>query len=225
VEPLTWPDRFYRTAYENYTSLSSLGEKGFCRELKLYGSINGFKISGQLDELRIDGGNVMVIEDKTVMNSNGYSNARVKADTIQVSIYRRLLDDIRSGRYTFDNFAAAYSLEGMTMSQQFLGGLESIGVRKELQNMRAIYKKMFEQIVAMPEISNMLEIRYFDRNSKQMVSDMKVGYDKQSMDDWLQYSMRYWNGEREAQAVSENERWKCNICRFFGKECTVWYNK
>ena len=37
VPPVTWPDRFYKSAYENYTSLSSLVEKGVCRELKVYG--------------------------------------------------------------------------------------------------------------------------------------------------------------------------------------------
>lgn len=225
VEPTSWPDRFYKTAYENYRSLSSLKEKGFCRELKLYGSIHGFKISGQLDELRMEKESVMVVEDKTVVNSNGYSNARTKADTIQVSIYRKLLDDVKKGSYTFDNFASAYSIENMSMSQQFMDGLESIGVKKELQTIRGIYKKMFEEILAMPELSDVLEIRYFDRNTKRMVSDMKVNYDQQGLNDWLRYSMQYWSGEREAQPVPESEIWKCKICRFFGKECTVWYNR
>jgi hypothetical protein len=225
VEPITWPDKFYRTAYENYTSLSSLKEKGSCRELKLYGSMNGFKVSGQLDELRMENGNVMVVEDKTVMNANGFSSARTKADTIQVSLYRKMLGDIKSGGYTFDNFAAAYSLETMSMSQEFLDGLQSIGVKKDLQTVRAMYKKMFEEILLMPEISDVLELRYFDRSTKQMVSNMKINYDKQALDEWLRYSMKYWSGEREAQPVSEAEKWKCNICRFFGKECTAWYNK
>jgi hypothetical protein len=84
---------------------------------------------------------------------------------------------------------------------------------------------MFEEIVAMPELSGMLQIRYLNRGSKELVSDMKVNYDKVMLDEWLQYSMKYWNGEREAQPVPESEKWKCNICRFFGKECTVWYKK
>lgn len=225
VEPVNWPDKFYRTAYENYTSLSSLKEKGFCRELKLYGSIHGFRITGVLDELQLAGNSVMVVEDKTVMNSNGFSPARVKADTIQVSIYKKLLEDIRTKSYTFDNFAASQQLETMQMSPEFLDGLESIGVRKELQTMRGIYKKMFEELLTIPDISNLLEIRYFDRSTKKMVSDMKVNYNSETLEEWLQYSMKYWSGEREAQPVPEAEKWKCNQCRFFGKQCTTWYNK
>ena len=79
--------------------------------------------------------------------------------------------------------------------------------------------------IGMPEISDVLELRYFDRSTKQMVSNMKMNYDKQTLEEWLRYAMKYWSGEREAQPVSEAEKWKCNICRFFGKECTVWYKK
>ncbi len=226
VEPVTWPDRFYRTAYENYTSLASLKEKGVCRELKLYGSIHGFRISGVLDELQMAEGNVRIVEDKTVMNANGFSSARVRSDTIQVSVYKKLLEDIKKKDYTFDNFASTYQPENMSMSQEFMDGLESIGVRKELQTMRGIYKKMFEEILAMPEVSDSLEIRYFDRSTKELVSNMNVTYSRETLEEWLRHSMKYWSGEREALMVPENEKWKCNNCRFFGKECTPqWYKK
>jgi len=36
--------------------------------------------------------------------------------------------------------------------------------------------------------------------------------------------MKYWNGEVKARPVSEEEKWKCRFCRFYGKECKVWYN-
>lgn len=225
VEPVTYADRFYKTAYENYTSLSSLRENGVCREVKLYGSINGYKLVGQLDELRMQDGKVMVVEDKTVSASANFPTAMLGSDTIQVSLYKRMLEEIRSKNYTFDNFANSYSLEKMVMSPQFLDGLSNIGVKKELQEIRNIYRLVFEEIVKLPEVSELLEIRYFNRANKEKISEVKINYDKQAIDNWVQYAMKYWAGERDAAPVPESEKWKCKMCRFFGKECTVWWNK
>ncbi len=225
VPPSTWPDRLYKTAYENYTSLSSLAEKGFCRELKLYGSINGFKVSGQLDELRIENGKVVVVEDKTVKGADSISEARLRPDKIQASLYKKLLEDIRQERYTMANFSSSYSIDNMPISKEFAEGLESIGIKKELQTTKEMYRKMFDAMLNIPEISESVEIRYFARETKELVSNVKVTYDEPMLSSWLKDSMLYWSGEREAKPVAESEKWKCNSCRFFGKECTAWSGK
>ena len=225
VPPVTWPDKFYKSAYENYTSLSSLVEKGTCRELKVYGSINGFKISGQVDELRIDAGKVVVVEDKTVGNIANITEARLRPDKIQASLYRKLISDIRKKSYTMANFSSEYSIDNMSLSKEFIQGLESIGIKKELQSPKAIYQKMFEAMLSIPEISENLELRYFNNKTGELLSNIKITYDETMLSAWLQKSMAYWSGEREAEPVQESENWKCRRCRFFGKECTAWSGK
>ncbi len=223
VEPETWPDRLYKTAYENYTSISSLEGSGKCRELRLYGSINGFRVSGQLDEIRLEGGKATVVEDKTVAGGVAVSEAKIRADSIQVSIYRMLLEDIRAGRYTFDNFDAGYATGKMQLSENFQKGLSEIGVRKELISVSGMYRAMFEKVAVMPQIGESMEIRYFGRNTSEIVSTLRIQYDPDRLDEWIRYAMGYWRGEREAQPVSEVEKWKCGKCRFFGNKCTAWY--
>ncbi len=225
VEPYTWPDRIYKGAYENCTSLASLARNGVCRELKVYGSLNGFRISGQIDELKMHEHKVTIIEDKTLSGYSGSQSVRAKPDMIQVSLYKKLLDDMASNRYTFDNFANAYGLESMVLSKEFVKGLESIGVRKELMTLRQICKVMFGDLASLPPVSSTLEIRYFERGSGQMISEMKINYNSEETDEWIKYAMRYWTGEREAQPVPESEKWKCKMCKFFGKQCTVWWGK
>lgn len=225
VEPRTWADRIYKNAYENYTSLGSLRAKGFCRELRVYGSLNGFKLAGQLDELRMLDGKVMVVEDKTISGNGGSTSLRSRPDTIQVSLYKKLLDDIAARRYTFDNFANAYELERMALSPEFIKGLEGIGVRRELIGIREMCRAMFDGFMGLPQIGDVLEIRYFERGTGKKISEMQVNYNAGDLEAWIQNAMIYWRGEREAQPVPESEKWKCKMCKFFGKECTVWWGR
>lgn len=227
VEPKTYADRFYKIGYENYTSLLTLGEKKICREIRLYGSVNGFKVAGQVDEIRDEGGKAFIIEDKTVnvYKDDLRTSLRMKSDSIQISIYRKLLEEMRSGAYAYENFHNSYKLDGMALSEQFSKGLREIGVVDELTSLKGIYKRMFDALHDMSEISNTLELRYFDRDTNALSSSVKIEYDKESTAKVLREAMGYWAGEREAAPVPESERWKCNMCRFFGKECTVWYSK
>ena len=53
VEPASWADRLYKTAYENIQTLNTLRKESLSREFKVYGSLNGYNVAGQIDELRM----------------------------------------------------------------------------------------------------------------------------------------------------------------------------
>ncbi len=55
IEPVTYKDYMYKTAYENVMSLGSLKANGVCREVRVYGSTNGYRLSGQIDEMKVKG--------------------------------------------------------------------------------------------------------------------------------------------------------------------------
>ncbi len=225
VEPVTWPDKMYRTAYENLRTLGTLMEKGVARELKIYGSINGFLVVGQIDELRMKDGKVVVVENKTTSSGGRMSQQYLKPHIVQIALYRKMLEDIRSGSYKFVNLDAHYRLSQSVLSPGFVNGLRGIGVKDDLMSLNAIYSKMFGAMAAIPELSNSLLLHYVDRATKETISDMAVDYDWESLHRDLIYALKYWNGEREPSPVPEDEVWKCKICRFFGSKCTVWYEK
>lgn len=224
VEPRTYSDRLYKTAYENYMCLSQLYSRKFCREFKIYGSINGYKVAGQIDELRLENGKVSIIEDKTVAAANT-TGSRARSDAIQVMLYKKLLDDIKNGEYSYQNFAKAYQLDGMALSEQFVRGLGEMGIVDGLKTLPEMYKKMFEELYKMPATSNILELRYFARELNRLLSSVRIDYNKEEIESVIKDAMAYWNGQREARTVPKSENWKCNMCFFFGKECFVWYKK
>jgi hypothetical protein len=227
VEPVTYMDRLYKWAYENYAGISKMQSDGYCREIHVYGSINGFRLSGQIDELRIVDGKVVVVEDKTISgygNSNGVGQ-RFDSDKMQLNIYKSLLDDIKNCRYNYDNFAKSYGIEGKPLSSVFLQGIKSLGIKDELLRLEGIYKKMFTAMESMPEISDTVELRYLNRSDSSIITDMKIPYDKNSLNAYLKDALGYWSGDRDARPVSEANKSRCNFCKFFGKECTVWWPK
>jgi hypothetical protein len=223
LEPRSYPDFLYKTAYENYMTLSALREKGVGREIMVYGSLNGYRISGKIDELRMKDGKVSVVEDKTVRQGMTVDEPHTRPHIVQIMLYRKLLEDIRSRSYSYENFANVFRLKGTKLSDGFMKDLASLKLKDEYLGLEGIWMKMFNEIYAMPELSNELEIRYVDRYRNINVSEVKVMYDPDSLNKNLSYAMQYWRGERESAPVIESENWKCKPCKFFGKECKVWW--
>ncbi len=234
AEPITYADSLYKTGYEDYISLQTLKSKKVCRELHIYGSINAYKLSGKIDELRIKDGKVVIVEDKTVSLNTRlsgkstteklFNEVSTRPNKVQIMLYRKMLEDIKAGKYTFENFARAYSLDKLSISDRFKKELSNLGIPAELQSLEAVYKKVFDEIYGMPELSNELEVHYIDRYSGQEIGVLNVKYVNEEMDKIIKHSLGFWNGDREAEPVPKEESWKCKRCKFFGKECKVWYN-
>ncbi len=223
VEPRTYPDVLYRNAYENYTTLQKLREEKIGRELMVYGSMNGYRFSGKIDELKVKEGKVVVVEDKTVYESMKVDEPHTRPHIVQVMLYRKMLEDIKNRLYSYDNFSNTYKIKGAKLSEEFVKGLHEIGLKEEYLSLESMYARMFQEMQNMPELSEDLEIRYTDRRSGRNVAELNIKYDRDTIDRNIAYAMRYWRGEREASPVTEPENWKCKPCKFFGNQCKVWW--
>ncbi len=225
IEPVTYADFLYKIGYENYMALKVLKDKKMCREVTIYGSLGGFKVVGQIDELRIENGEVKIIELKTVDFKQGFNAnpSKLKPNIVQVMLYKKLLDELRTKRYTLYNFSKSYELRSKKLSDTFLRALHSIGVKEEYANIGEIYRLMFDEFYSLPPISDKLEIKYVDRFTGKQVSNIIINYNEETINRDISFALKYWQGEREALPVSEDEKWKCNRCKFYGKECKVWW--
>ena len=58
IEPVTYKDYMYKTAYENVMSLESLKERACAGRSGSTARLNGYRISGQIDEMRVKDGKV-----------------------------------------------------------------------------------------------------------------------------------------------------------------------
>lgn len=223
--PRNYADSMFKSAYENLSGLDTLMGSGLCREFKIFGSVNGYRITGKIDQLGMKDGMVTISEQKTIGKNKSLAEASTRPHRIQIMLYRKLLDDIRKGRYTLENFTNSYGIQRMQMTDDFKKELEAAGVSAEMMSIESAYSRMFSRIAQLPEISDTLEIHYIDRKANEEVEMLPVEYSDSSIDKHLMHAMRFWNGDRESQPVIEEEKWKCNSCPFFGEQCKVWYNR
>ncbi len=222
VEPVSWPDRMYKQAYENILSLNTLAQERMAREIKIYGSINGYTVAGQIDEIRMADGKAVIVETKTTTSSK-FTPEYTRPHVVQIMLYRKMLQELVDGSYGYRNLDALYRMQSMRLSEGFAAGLREIGVKEELMTVGAVYTRMFAAMASLPQLSDALVLHYVNRKSGEDAGDITVDYDREKLGKDITYALGYWNGEREASPVAESDRWKCNICRFYGKQCTVWY--
>jgi len=223
LQPKSYPDALYRSLYTSYMAVKALKEDTKTREVNVYGSANGFKLVGKVDQLEIKNKELTVIEDKTRVNDNIPTAAQQSTHKVQVMLYYKMLSDIKNKLYTYNNFTAAYKLERMELSPEFKRQLDAIGAESRLQELSAVASEYFRVLRETPPLSDSLVIRYINQFTGKEIKVSKLKYDNAEMEGALRYVLKYWNGEREAMPVPKAEQWKCKFCVFYGKECTVWW--
>ena len=175
--------------------------------------------------MKVKDGKVLVVERKTTEVGKQLTGSYTKPHIVQIMLYRKLVEDIRTRSYAFENFCAVYGVgpgkEGV--SEAFRRELIAMGIKDENLDVYAMYKKMFDEMYSMPELSDRLEVAYVDRFSGKQIASLDVEYSDAAVNKEIVYAMGYWLGKRESAPVPEDEAGKCNICKFFGKECKVWW--
>jgi exonuclease V len=225
MQPKSYADFLYKSLYTSFVSVSNLRRMGKCREVQMYGSANGYKLVGRIDQLEMHESKVMISEDKTKASFKLPTDAQLRTNKIQLFVYRRMMEDIMSGEYGVKNFSAGYSTSNLKLTDEFIRQLKAIGVEERLHNLPAISEAFFASFPKLGALSDTLKLRYMDQITGDEIKIYTFEYDKTEADEAMRYVLKYWNGERKAAPVPEGEKWKCNFCVFFGKECKVWWNQ
>ncbi|MDE1811087.1 MAG: PD-(D/E)XK nuclease family protein [Candidatus Micrarchaeota archaeon] len=225
LQPKSYADSLYKALYTSHQAVATLKEKGVTREVQIYGSLGGYKVVGKIDQLQTENGETAILEDKTRGNDTMPSDAQVLTHRVQVMIYKKLLDDVNSGDYSAKNFTMAYKTANLKMTDEFVRQLDANQVDKGLQDMGAIAEAFFNDMRTLNKISNTLYVRYLNQFTRKEIKMERLQYDRNEAQGIIMHMLKFWNGERKSLPVPENEKWKCNWCVFFGKQCTVWWQK
>jgi len=219
VETETIEDAVYLQMLNLLTGLQQLLTDGKTRELYVFGRIGEFPVSGIVDELSINNGELTILDHKTRSKPSLPPPPTFATAEIQVMLYRKLLDDLRQGRYGLQQFLADRGLndlgdisEGMKKQLETQGFYENMTPIELSGEVFATYRKL-------PLISDYLIVRYLHRDSGDHIGDKVVLHDPGVIDKKLEYALKFWNGEREATTVKQREKWKCNYCEYRGVHC------
>ena len=222
LQPKSYADAIYKKLYESCVALDSLKKKGRTREVSLYGRMSNYRLVGKVDELRLRDGMTVIREDKTRANAKIPSESQMTTHKIQVLMYRMLLGDITAGRYTSEAFKKVFGTSTLRMTEEFRRQLNALGIEAALQSVDSVADRYFGSMTDL-RVSDTLELRYIDQFTGNEIKLYTFQYSNDEAQQVVQYALKYWDGGRESMPVPEQERWKCNYCVFFGKECKVWW--
>lgn len=225
LQPKSYSDALYKSIYTSFMALKSFEENKKTREVQLYGSIGGYNVVGKMDQLEHKDGTVVISEDKTRSSDKVPTEAQQLTQRIQVMMYKKLMDDLKEGQYGFDNFKVGYHTQELKITEEFKRQLTAMAVDASLQDVTSISKKYFDSIKKVARTSDTLHIRYINQFTGKEIKLYKFQYKKEEMDEIIKYVLKYWNGTRKAMPVPEEEKWKCNWCVFYGKECKEWWTE
>jgi exonuclease V len=222
LQTKSYADFMYKSLYTTYKALETLKENKKSRELLLYGNIGKFRIVGKMDELLLSNGDVVIVEDKTRATDKMPSEAQLKSHRAQVILYKKLLRDIISEEYNEDVFSKEYGIHRLSVTKEFERQLDALGVSKSIQSLPEITQKFFKEYRSIGRLSDTMVIRYINQYTGKKIDNYKFKVSDEELDGTISFALKYWNGEREALPVPYEEKWKCEYCMFFGKECKVW---
>jgi exonuclease V len=144
----------------------------------------------------------------------------MKPTEVQVMLYRKLLDDLREGHYTLDEFVSHNHIEDMgKISDGFKADLLSKGFAVEHDSPLRLAKDVFKAFQKVPPISDYLLVRYIHQGTERHLGDRAVLYDPQYLEDKVGHASLFWSGGRKAKKVDFREKWKCNYCEYRGELC------
>ncbi|MGC8730360.1 MAG: PD-(D/E)XK nuclease family protein [Candidatus Micrarchaeia archaeon] len=222
MEPKTYADSLYKSIYTSYLGLKEITKNRLTRELIIFGSLNGFKIVGKIDQLEYKDGKIIIEEDKTKAGDFIPEGVQSTPHKVQLILYKKMLEDISHSKYTIENFRVAYGTKNLKLSEAFINQLDAMGIEKRLQDIEQIAGEYFK-IISSLKISDTTKVRYINQFTRKEIGAQTFLYNEEEANEIIKFVLKYWNGEREAMPVPFEERWKCRYCQFFGKECKIWY--
>ncbi len=225
LQPQGYPDALYKTIYTSMEALRALKKNGKAREIQLYGSFGGYSVVGKMDQLELAGGKIVISEDKTRSNGNVPSDAQQLTHKVQLMMYRRMLDDLKSGSYGIRNFEMVYKTGRLELSQSFKGQLEALGVPIGMIDFHALADAFFNEFKEIGAIDDTMCIRYINQYSGDEINKQSLKYSSSEADGILSYVLKYWSGARPAMPVPKEESWKCRFCAFYGNKCREWWGQ
>jgi exonuclease V len=221
VTPQTAGDELYLQMLNLRTGLEQLFNEGLTRELYVFGRAGAFPVAGVIDELSSENGELTLLDHKTRTRPTLPPPPSFLTTEVQVMTYMKLLDDLRQGRYTFEDYRADRGIgEIGDISLEFRVQLETAGL-DEYVRPEDLSRDVFEKFRQLPPISDYIIIRYLHQGSGDHIGDKVVLYDPDVIRQKIVQALQFWNGEREARGVGNRERWKCNYCEYKGIHCNV----
>jgi len=220
VETLTAEDAVFVLLMNVRNGLEQLLTEGITRELYVFGRAAGFPIAGIIDELSLKDGRIILLDHKTRLKPTLPPPPSVKPTEIQVMLYRKMLEELRAGAYTYEDLIADSGMdENGVISDELKAQLESEGIAVESDRIGYLAGEIFDAFRKLPPLSDFLIVRYVHQATGDHIGDKAILYDPKFLAHKLAHAGQFWEGQRKATRAGFREKWKCSYCEYRESLC------
>ncbi|XP_023750287.1 exonuclease V, chloroplastic [Lactuca sativa] len=192
--------------------------EGLTRELPILGFVEGVCVVGVIDEIRettlMENRHVpTLVETKTRSQNNLPSEPQQRNGRLQLMCYKYLWDHLVANPFPTSQFLKLFSLNpNYVLSKEIQESAIQAGV--EAQTLHDVLTQYQYICSKLPKAHNELLLRYEYQKDQSLIGENQYLYDSDWVTGQIKSSIEFWKGEREANYVLEDERWKCCLCKY-----------
>ncbi|MCL7027186.1 hypothetical protein MKW94_016997 [Papaver nudicaule] len=191
--------------------------EGLTRELPVIGCVDGVWMVGVIDEIRMPvtdtSRNPIFVDTKTRVRATLPSGPQTRNGRLQLMCYKYLWDSLVKDDFSARSFLSFFGLNPhYTLSVEVQQHASSSGFpAKTLEDLLAYFRNT---CLMLPLADEQLLLRYEFQGDQSLLGEDNFTYDHTWLIGQIKYCLEFWLGEREADFVPQEERWKCRSCKF-----------
>ncbi|KAK3140859.1 hypothetical protein QOZ80_5AG0406810 [Eleusine coracana subsp. coracana] len=190
---------------------------GLTREIPVIGVVGGSWMVGIIDEIRMpmddSSFHPILVDTKTRFRPTMPSEAQKRNGRLQLMCYKYLWDNLITEKFPVENFFSYFDLDpNYLLSDDVKWYISSLGFNaKTFEDVLKYFKVTCHTL---SRSQDQLLLRYELQLDHSLLEEYWFSYDASWFNDQIQEVLRFWQGAREPKFVTEEERWKCNLCKF-----------
>lgn len=190
---------------------------GITREIPVIGIVEGSWMVGVIDEIRIPVDDIsfhpVLVDTKTRFKPTVPSEAQKRNGRLQLMCYKYLWDNLIAEKFPAENFFSYFDLDpNYLLSDDIRWYISSLGF--DAKTFEDVLKYFKATCHTLSRSQDQLLLRYELQVDHSLLEEYWFPYDASWFKDQIQELLSFWQGAREPKFVSEEEWWKCSLCKF-----------
>ncbi|GMH11248.1 hypothetical protein Nepgr_013089 [Nepenthes gracilis] len=191
--------------------------EGLTRELPLIGFVEGVWMVGVIDELRMpvtgSDKNPILVDTKTRVQAKLPGEPQQRNGRLQLMCYKYLWDNLVANNFPLRKFYDWFCLNpDNILSDEIKKSSADAGFPAE--TLGEMMRYFINACSVLPAAHDWLLLRYELQEGNFLLGEYQFPYDINWVKTQIQHCLKFWEGERKASYVSEEEQWKCRFCQF-----------
>ncbi|XP_068634663.1 exonuclease V, chloroplastic-like [Aristolochia californica] len=193
---------------------------GLTREIPVVGVVQGVWTIGVIDEIRMSVSesvkHPLLVDTKTRSRPTLPSVDQKRNARFQLMCYKYLWDNLVTNDFPSTHFFDFFGLDPQcTLSCDVRNRLAESGLNSK--TFGELVKYFSDTCHLLPLANEQLLLRYEYQADQSLLGEDQFPYDPNWVKSQMEWCLKFWMGEREANYVSNGEEWKCRFCSFSSK--------